>query len=65
MRFLQRQNEHVPHTSGPGDAAGSNLDNLRAEGNRLLAASDEAIQRALAGSNSESFLEGVRQAGGQ
>jgi len=38
---------------------------MRAQGDSLLAAGDDAIQRALAGSNSEAFLRGTRQLGGQ
>lgn len=65
MRFLQRlHNDQV--TSGDGDpGADGLLQQLRSEGDSLLAAGDEAIRRALAGSNSEDFLRTSRQQGGQ
>ncbi|MGD0736462.1 MAG: hypothetical protein ABR976_15010 [Terracidiphilus sp.] len=67
MRFLQRLNQQ-PDGSGSGeDNAGADerLQQVRMHGDRLLAAGDEAIQRALAGSNSEAFLRAGRQQGGQ
>ena len=48
---------------GPA-AAGGNLDQLRTEGERLLAAGDAAIDRVLSG-NSEEFLRSSRQHGGE
>jgi hypothetical protein len=64
MRFLVRQDDHQP-TAGSGDGPESNLDVSRAEGSQLLSAADEAIRRALAGSNSEAFLRAGRQEGGE
>jgi hypothetical protein len=66
MRFLQRFNDEQRHASGNGEP-GSNpqLQQLRSQGDRLLAAGDEAIQRALSGSNSEAFLRAGRQQSGQ
>ena len=67
MRFLNLF-EHEQHRRVNGDggpAAGDPLDQTRSEGDRLLAAGDEAIQRALAGSNSEEFLRASRQQGGE
>jgi hypothetical protein len=67
MRFLQRFNDEQRRpASGDGDLGSDNLlQQLRSEGDRLLAAGDEAIQRALSGSNSEAFLRAGRQQGGQ
>ena len=67
MRFLQRLNEQLIGNPGGDDdgAAGDHLEQARALGDRLLAAGDDAIQRALAGSNSEAFLRASRQQGGQ
>ncbi len=67
MRFLQRlHDEQVNLNSGDGDPASDGLLlQLRSEGDSLLAAGDEAIRRALAGSNSEDFLRTSRQQGGQ
>lgn len=67
MRFLQRLNQQ-PDGSGSGEdntGADERLQQVRMHGDRLLAAGDEAIQRALAGSNSEAFLRAGRQQGGQ
>jgi hypothetical protein len=56
------------HRQGPGSEAaaegGGSLESLRAQGERLLAASDEAIDRALSG-DSEAFHRANRQHGGQ
>jgi len=67
MRFLHRLNDQPQgNGSGDGDAsADERLQQARAHGDQLLAAGDEAIQRALAGSNSEAFLRAGRQQGGQ
>lgn len=64
MRFLVREDNHQAHT-GTGDGPQNHLDLSRAEGSQLLSAADEAIRRALAGSDSESFLQAGRQQGGQ
>jgi hypothetical protein len=64
MRFLVRQDNPQTH-AGSGAEPGSRLDVTRAEGSQLLSAADEAIKRALAGSNSESFLQAGRQQGGE
>ena len=67
MRFLQRFNDNQqPQSSGDGDPGSDGLlQQLRSEGDSLLAAGDEAILRALAGSNSEAFLRTSRQQGGE
>jgi len=65
MRFLTRQDNQQTHSGGGGDAPEGRLDAVRAEGSQLLSAADEAIQRALAGSDSESFLRAGRQQGGE
>jgi len=64
MRFLVRQDDQVTHANS-GDLPEGGLDAARAQGSELLSAADEAIQRALAGSNSESFLKATRQQGGE
>ena len=67
MRFLQRFNEQL-HGQGSGDDGPGSSDLLqqaRSQGDSLLAAGDQAIQRALAGSNSEAFLRAGRQQGGE
>jgi hypothetical protein len=66
MRKLQRiSDEQIRPPSVDGDTASGNLSQFRAEGDRLLAAGDEAIRRALSGNNSEDFLRASRQQGGQ
>ena len=67
MRFLNLfEHEQPRRVNGDGDpAADGPLDQARSEGDRLLSAGDEAIQRALAGSNSEEFLRASRQQGGE
>ena len=65
MRFLERHDDDPPPSSNPGDASSSLLNSMRQEGNRLLAAGDEAINRALAGANSEAILRASRQQGGE
>jgi hypothetical protein len=65
MRFLQRFNNEQHQGGGDPDPGSGLLQQIRAEGDRLLAAGDEAIQRALAGSNSEAFLRAGRQQGGE
>jgi hypothetical protein len=64
MRFLVRENDHQAHTS-TGEGPDNHLDLSRAEGSQLLSAADEAIRRALARSDSESFLQAGRQQGGE
>ncbi len=63
MRQRERANDER-HQAGGGTAGGDNLDGLSTEATRLLAAGDEAIERALSG-NSEAFLAANRQHGGQ
>jgi hypothetical protein len=66
MRTLHRLNdEQFRPAGGDGSTDPGNLTQLRAEGNSLLAAGDEAIRRALSGNNSEDFLRASRQQGGQ
>jgi hypothetical protein len=65
MRFLVRQNNQTTQASPSGAAPESLLDTLRAQGNALLVAGDAAIQRTLAGSDSEAFLKAGRQEGGE
>jgi len=64
MRFLVRQDDQLVH-AGSGDSPQGGLDALRAAGNQMLAAADDAIQRTLTGSDSETFLRATRQQGGQ
>lgn len=67
MRFLEKLNDQQLNQGNGDDDAGTDerLQLARAQGDRLLAAGDEAIKRALAGSNSEAFLRAGRQQGGQ
>jgi hypothetical protein len=66
MRFLVRQHDQQTTHSGPGDAPEGGLEATRAaQGRKFLTAADEAIQRALAGSNSETFLRAGQQQGGE
>jgi ribosomal 50S subunit-associated protein YjgA (DUF615 family) len=67
MRFFERLDDQQNHAAGGNGGSASNdlLQQLRSEGDRLLAAGDEAIRRALAGANSEAFLRAGRQQGGE
>jgi hypothetical protein len=64
MRFLVRQEEQQSR-AGTVESPVSRLDALRAEGSELLSAGDNAIQSALDGSESESFLRASRQESGE
>jgi hypothetical protein len=62
MREKERQDSNPPSGAfGTGDSLG----HLREQAERFLAACDDAISRALAGSDSEAFLRANRQQGGQ
>jgi hypothetical protein len=63
MRQKERQDKSAS-TSGGGNPEGG-IEHLREQANRFLAAGDEAIDRALANSDSEAFLRANRQQGGQ
>jgi len=63
MRQKERQDNTPP--SGGGGETGGGLDRLREQADRFLAAGDEAINRALASSDSETFLRANRQQGGE
>lgn len=67
MRFLHRfdEEQHHPAPDDGGSASDDPLQQLRAEGDRLLAAGDEAIQRALGNANSEAFLRASMQQSGE
>jgi len=65
MRFRERFGEDPPTPGASGSPSDGQLEGLRREGQRFLAAGDEAITRALAGSDSEAFLAANRQQGGQ
>jgi hypothetical protein len=67
MRILQRNDqEQLPRTGGDGGSGPADqLQQARSEADRLLAAGDEAIRRALAGTDSEAFLRAGRQQGGE
>ena len=66
MRFLVRRDEELQHGSdGGGDVGSGMLEQAREQGDRLLAVGDEAIRRALSGSDSESFLRSAQQQGGE
>jgi hypothetical protein len=62
MRQKERQ-ENGPSSGGGAPEGG--LDSLREQANRFLEAGDEAIDRALANSDSEAFLRANRQQGGE
>jgi len=64
MRFLTREDDQQIHARSNEGPEGQ-LDAIRAEGSQLLSAADDAIQKALAGSNSETFLRATRQQGGE
>jgi len=57
--------DYTPPTGGGNGNSGGGLDEMREQANRFLAAGDEAINRALASSNSETFLRANRQHGGE
>ena len=67
MRLVDRINNAPNRVAAGGDDgnASDGLDQARSESDRLLAAGDEAIRRALAGGNSEAFLRSAMQQGGQ
>jgi hypothetical protein len=67
MRFLQRfEDLQQPPAGGDGGVSSANpLQQARAEADRLLAAGDEAIHRALGGANSEAFLRASMQQSGE
>lgn len=64
MQQKERYDYTPPSGGGSGDS-GSGLDEARERANRFLEAGDEAISRALANSNSETFLRANRQHGGE
>jgi hypothetical protein len=66
MRFLRRLDDEQrrPANGNDGPDSDDQLQQLRSDGDRLLAAGDRAIQRAL-GANSEAFLRAGRQQGGE
>jgi hypothetical protein len=65
MRFFQRTGGEQPNNdSGGQPGSGDVLQQARERGDRLLAAGDEAIRRALSG-NSQNFITASRQQGGQ
>lgn len=67
MRFLNLFDQQQQRRGdGDGDPGSSDvLSQARSDSDRLLAAGDEAIRRALAGGNSEAFLQAGRQEGGE
>ena len=67
MQQKNRKENNVPkpvHHGEDSGAGGGNLDNLRRDGERFIAAGNETINRILSG-DSEKFLSQSRQAGGQ
>jgi hypothetical protein len=62
----ERERQDYRHPEAAGGSSGDNrLDRLREQANRFLEAGDEAINRALANSDSEAFLRASRQQGGE
>ena len=64
MQEQQRYDKRAPFGPGGSDPE-DNLDQLRARADSFLDAGDQAINRALASSDSESFLRASRQQGGE
>ena len=64
MEWRQRNRERREADHSGQAFAGANLDRIRQAGEDLLAAADEAIDRALSG-DSEAFLAANRQQGGE
>jgi hypothetical protein len=65
MRTRKRPHEpREPLQARSDTAEGSDLDAARTEADRLLAAADDAIERALS-ADSQTFLRAIRQQGGQ
>jgi hypothetical protein len=64
MHTRERQHDDRQHPQSDGALAGSGLDALTANAERMLAAGDDAIDRALSG-NSDAFLRANRQHGGE
>jgi hypothetical protein len=61
----ERERQVFHEDPGAGRPAGADgLESARAEAERLFAAADEAIARALS-SDSQAFLQANRQSGGQ
>ena len=67
MRFLDGFNhaqQNSPGSSGEPRSS-ERLNEARSEGDRMLAAADEVIRRALGSGNSQAFLRAGRQQSGQ
>lgn len=64
MRLRHDDTEHPDPPGNPRERARNNSGGLRAQAEALLAAADDAINRALS-QNSLEFLEQNRQSGGQ
>lgn len=67
MRFMKRTNdEQLRQPADGGDGGESDAVNqARSQADRMLAAGDEAIRRAVTGGNSEAFLRSAMQQGGE
>lgn len=67
MTLRQRYNDDPAGDPGSGNTPNSPgaLPEFRSAADRLLAAGDDAIRRALSSGNSTAFLEASRQQGGQ
>jgi hypothetical protein len=63
MKQKERQDFSTGGNTGGG--SGDNLNSIREQANRFLEAGDDAINRALANSDSEAFLRASRQQGGE
>ncbi|MFN8644445.1 MAG: hypothetical protein U0802_23350 [Candidatus Binatia bacterium] len=64
MQTRERQHDAVPRAAGAGPEDGGDLAAARDDADRLFAAADSAIDRALS-ADSKAFLEANRQHGGQ
>jgi CelD/BcsL family acetyltransferase involved in cellulose biosynthesis len=67
MPPLRRRNDerYLQPEGAPSSDTNTGLQQVRSETDRLLAAGDEAIRKALSGGNSEAFLRSAMQQGGQ
>ena len=64
MNTRERPHDQTPPPTG-ATGPGAGLTRLRGQGQGFLGAADAAINRALGNHNSQDFLSGTRQDGGQ
>ena len=61
----KERHDYTPPAGGGNGNSGGGLDAVREQANRFLAAGDEAINHALAQSDSRMFIRVNRQHGGE